>query len=583
MFNFRRFAIILLSLVALVLLIQFFRIDFINSSVDTDLLDVDDLVIKTDNRDSVEKYLIITDTESETLNQLLDQMTLCLSLMKVHFDTISVEAFRLVPDDYDMVVLNVVDLSLVSNLEGLIEYVEEGGNLIVPYRLEFGQGFSGLFRYFGITEFGAFTQTEGVVSEENFFVGASHYDEEWSTGIYNEGLSVQLNDQVKILLSTFDDVSLLWKYSLGKGQMFYFNGTMLSEKKSRGFLMSLLNCGREYVYYPIIGGEAFILEDVPSPIASGNDPYLFEDYERSTLRFYKEIWMPDILEFGKRFNMKFTSSLLGTYDDFSDKEDDGYFYLKRENLSLFGREILMADGEIGLGGFNNTTLVVGDDWTSLEEIENGIDNIIEYFKVVFVKYDMATFLPISNTIDPSVIELLNDRGFRVFLSRYFQSSDNLTSEYSVNEDYVEIPIILEGYDLSNDRMWIVFNELVLRGAYVHAIAFDDVFKDSYREMGWKVMYEHLYDYYDLIDEYFGFVKPMTVSDLSKRTIDYTNEYPELVKDELSITLISEGVDNYYYIQIIDTITSVVGGKLTELEDGFYLLHKTDKKVVIELE
>ncbi len=66
-------------------------------------------------------------------------------------------------------------------------------------------------------------------------------------------------------------------------------------------------------------------------------------YSRNNAAFYRDIWWPDILGVGKRYELIFSTGVLPRYK----LEDEDDVVLKKQDYIYYAREILNQDGELG--------------------------------------------------------------------------------------------------------------------------------------------------------------------------------------------------------------------------------------------
>ena len=65
----------------------------------------------------------------------------------------------------------------------------------------------------------------------------------------------------------------------------------------------------------MINGAAFYLDDFPSPVPAGEGKYIKRDYNMDIEGFYTNVWWPDMVSFADRYNIRYTSRVIGNYSD----------------------------------------------------------------------------------------------------------------------------------------------------------------------------------------------------------------------------------------------------------------------------
>jgi hypothetical protein len=546
----------------------------------------EDIVVKDFIEDDREKYLLITDTNNLVMSALQEQFASVLTDMKLTYDIIDVEKFIRPSENYDVHVFVLKDLSQIRNLEEVFDFIADGGHAIFPYSLEFNDFFSGVYRLLGITEHGEFESVTGLNISNVYMFGVDNITKEMTQMIENVSISVQLNQDAQVLISADNSLSLAWSYQHGQGNIAYFNGTILHDKKYRSLLVGLINSIRYVKIYPIINSQVQVINAIPSPIPQGNNQVIFDDYKRSTLRFYKEIWWPDMVEMSSRFNKLYSGGLLASYDSYDQNNLAEAFLIKKENLSIFGRELLNAQGEIALNGFNRLPLVVGEDWVSEDEIIEAILYVENLFNEIFVEYPLKSVIASSKTMSPSILEKLVDQGYLVFASFYYGKPGEFSQSFSIGDGYIEHPMITHGYQVEGEKMWTLYNSIVSQGIISHSFSFDDIFDESRSEnLKWKGMYEGLYDFYDLLDNHYVWLDNLRLSDSARRVLNYRNLDPVYKKtsDRLIITDRNSTDEAYFVLYEEDEILSIAGGEVVVIEDNYYLIKMVNKVVEIVFE
>jgi hypothetical protein len=561
-------------LVALALFVQYVRIDFINTSGGAGVLEEKELAHS--NTTGTETVLIIADTQNDVLSRVKTHVEYVLAFMGLSYDQLDVRAINNYEFDYDYVVVIVSDLSVFKDIQGLFQYIEDGGKVVFPYRLEFNDVFSGAYRLLGISEHGEFEDVNGIVFDDSIILHAELFKESYSEHIVNSSISVQLNDASQRLMHASNNLSLAWTFKYGKGDIVYFNGTMLASKDHRGVLLGLINTLRPVKAYPYLNGQGFLIQHMPGPIPDGSVEHLLNDYNRSTLRYYKEIWWTDLLDLSTRLNQVINSSLLGTYSNYQSENIEDYYFLLRDNLSVFGREILTGNGEIALNGFNHLPLEIGDTWMSLEEIEKAYNLLESYFKVIFTNYDWVSYVVTDNTMDQQAYDFLRDKGFLIFITNYHERAD-FKGELSINQ-HVELPIINYGYDMDSEAIWRMLNMKSAFGYYLHSIYADDPLSEGF---SWKESYEDLYDFLEIGEELYPHIKSLSLSDLARSFIQ-SRQVPSYDKVDDEIRVKYEGEETQIIIRVDEEILEISGGQLEQIDENYYIL-TLNQNVVIRLE
>ena len=112
----------------------------------------------------------------------------------------------------------------------------------------------------------------------------------------------------------------------------------------------------------------------------------------------------------KRYDLKYTGVMIETYG----AQVHGPFHelpgrAARDNVIIYGRELLQAGGELGLHGYNHQSLApagYGEDvhgyvpWESEQDMIEATQELYRYAKSLYPGYEFRVYVPPSNVLSP---------------------------------------------------------------------------------------------------------------------------------------------------------------------------------------
>ncbi len=438
-----------------------------------------------------EKCLIIINYEEEGAESIGMQIEQSLKYMKKDFETISAQAFRQVAPETTCVFTVLEDLDTIENVEEIMKYIFEGGNLFVAKRFADTANFRAVYRRLGIKEFGDYGFEYGIRLLDNVLIKCEDIYIPFEYSISNSTIDVQLDLDTELYAETPEGVKLMWKKDYGDGSILYFNGTMLNEKNNRGMIFGGLRKLMDDWIHPFVNAKIMYIDDFPAPIPYGNHPKIDEEFGISIRQFFKEIWWPDMLAQAKMYNLKYTAVFIGSYDDDTVQVGEDYLTVDFTDIAYYGKEVLSDGGELGIHGYNHQPLTLDElydktyeykKWPSIENMDKALISLIDEVKSVFPEYTMTSYVPPSNIISPDGRTSLKKTDLRIIGALYSRGEDldGYEQEFGLaNDNIIEFPRFTYKYAYDDDLKWISYNAATVFGMSSHFVHPDDVL-DPYR-------------------------------------------------------------------------------------------------------
>ena len=448
----------------------------------------------------------------------------------------------------------------------------------------------------------------GIVNYENmtfvddFLIGAK--DQVFGELTINgTGLNVKLKDDVTIHVTTAEEEGnpIIWNVQYGNGHVFVCNANILLNKICRGIITAAyaeLHTGG--YTYPVINSSMYCIDDFPSPIPTGYNEIIYNQYGCNMEDFYFNIWWPKIKELTDKYGIKYTGLLIQTYENKVEPPFDNTLYM--ETSKYYANSLLNSGGEMGLHGYNHQSLALNgfdyrDDevdyvpWKSLDDIWNATRSAISYGKKLAPNSNIITYVAPSNIISSYVQEEMekNIEDIKIYAGVYIGNESQMVQEFEAKENgIVYVPRTDAGMDISIDLQsdFLMYNELSYH--YVHSNFFhpDDVIDpERGAEQGFATLYtkfEELVKFLNSIG-----IRNTTVAEGGAAVQRYQLTSCKQEYEDGNLIIDVNGIYDkvYYMVHLNDetSIKNIEGAQYKKINESYYLLEITQNNVVIEME
>ena len=536
-----------------------------------------------------EKYLIIYDSTEEEFVDIKDNIERTLDYIKKDYITLPLNKVNKINNDFCTIVVITSETTKINDLDGLFKYAFEGGNILFAYRTDL----STIYNKIGVKDFSNFIETTGIKLYSNLFIKGAGEEFNGSSFI-NSSYSVSLSDKLDLYGTSTDNVRLMWKKQYGSGNIIYFNGTMLSEKNTRGLIVGLLGKLDNSFIYPIVNAKVMFIDDFPFPIADGFYGKITKEYDLNIRKFYRDIWWKSMIKIANKYNVIYTTSIIGSFDDkvsiITELSSDKF----KEDYRNFARDILSMKGEIGIHGYNHQPLKVDKyinkklgykNWESKDTIAMGLNKLNKLNKSILPKYEFSIYVPPSNIISDYGREVLIDvnKEIKVISSLYTENvRDEYSQEFEISSDgIIEFPRISSSYNYSEYKKWEIINGINLLGIYSHFIQPYNV----YNEVSWEKTLKEFDGFnYQIYNDY-KWLRPMTASKAANELVKYLNVDVKYKKTDKYIKIYCDNFNGplYFILKSHSNIKETDNCTASKIEDGIYLIEVTDtvSKIIYE--
>ena len=448
-----------------------------------------------------------------------------------------------IPDDTRGVILATGRLGAVAAMHNVLDYVAGGGTAVLlqhvdARREEIPEETLAAFGIDEIENTEEEIEAPGVHFLTDFVIGAKDQSFEKGKVYGTTAMQLNLSDDDEIEAESVTGVPIIWNHDYGDGKTYSFNGVERDDKTNEGFLAAMIShCGEDSIY-PVVGVKLFFIDDFPAPTPEGDFSKIYDETGLSTADFYREEWWPWMLDNAKKYHLKYTGLIIETYGN----QVKGPFHelsgrSARDNVVIYGRELLKAGGELGLHGYNHQSLAVAGynqdklgyvPWENEDDMIEATKELYRYVKSLYPDYEFRVYVPPSDILSPEGYDAVKKAvpTVKIMSSLY----DGLPSEKAFYQDYkrnddgsFEIPRISSGYVPDSFMRWSVYSLINHLGVFSHFVHPDEMFYEESKDKSWADMKEGLTSFLTEMDEHYPWLTPVTASE----SMPYFNDFFDL--------------------------------------------------------
>lgn len=549
-----------------------------------------------------ENFLILIDPEEETSLKLAENITYTINYMKKKPQQLEAKLFDGNAQGFETIIIAFQDLSKIKNMEALVTYVHNGGRVFLAESPLVNDSLYMIYRNLGANSIGPYVNESGIRLTSNILIKGKGMDFKGNF-LENSMVFFELNSNSKVYAVTDKNNPLIWEYTYGKGKFLVFNGSTLQEKTSRGLIAGAVSLINDNFIYPIINTKVAYIDDFPAPFGEGKEPNILKKYGRDNQRFYRDIWWPDMIKIAKNKDIIYTGVLIENYNNAIKPPFNISVGQEKENLIIYGRELLKLGGELGLHGYNHQALVTEYSsatgtslslgyklWQSQEDMEASLSEAQNYFSSIYSKYKLNTYVPPSNVLSPegreALLKALPD--LKIIASVYSEDplGDSYVQEYKKSKDGIlELPRVSSGYHNELSTNWDIFNAITSIGVFSHFIHPDDVLDpERTHNKDWDELFKEFDVAMGLVHDKYNWLRPMTASDAGAAFEDYSNSQVVFKKTKNKI----DGYVNNFHgeLNYILRTTSKIGKldhcTVTLIDTNTYIVQAKAAHFAIEL-
>lgn len=487
-------------------------------------------------------------------------------------------------------------LSMLNCLPQIEHYVEQGGRAIVMKRLEAGYTPPELLQGLGVQSMGSDVYAIGINIKGDIYLGLQGIT--LRDPAYNNVLTdVKLADDCQLEITSSEGIPMVWSHASGQGRYYVWNCNERDDKLNFGIQTVLLSQLQEDYVYPVVAAKVFFIDDFPSPVPEGSFDKIYEETGLSTEDFYRKIWWPDMLANAEKYDLKYTGLIIESYGN----QVKGPFEPlpgrdARNNLIIYGRELLKAGGELGIHGYNHQSLAPAgwadkegyNPWSSQEDMEESLQELKRYVEDVYPGYVIQTYVPPSNIISPegkrAVKAVFTDLKTYASLFDGPAADTQYLQNYGRNEDGTyEFPRVSSGHSPEESEVWLAYNVINYMGIFSHFLHPDELFYEESEHLTWAMMQHDLDVMLGDIGTRFPWLRSMTASECIDYFADYLDMDYRLERDKAGIRLHSWNFNHpmCFVLRSHKDIASMSGGTFQKIQADAYILTIQEPEVEIQ--
>lgn len=598
----KRYIVLLCVLVSLLAaFFQFVRMDgFLKFGGETNILPrLSQLENDGEQESSRDRYLIIYDNHDVSsvfarhrLEWLLDQEK------KDHYYALAGDSSLEDFSSYRGVLIATGYLDKVASWDKIRSYVEKGGTAVCmmrPESINDGGLTPAYLAPIGIKALRGEGDVKGISLPTDFLVGGKGYA--FGDTAYSSNTTlVELEPEAAVHIASYEGEPLLWEKKLGQGKYYVFDGIVRDDKTNIGLLISLINhCGEDTIY-PVLGYKVFYIDDFPAPVPEGYFDRIYEELGVSTPEFYRNVWWPYMRECAEEFGLKYTGLIIESYGD----QVKGPFKpltgrTARDNLIIYGRELLDMGGELGIHGYNHQSLAPEsyqlDDldyvpWESQADMLEAMKELRRYITEAYPQYHFRCYVPPSDILSPEGKEAIREAFPEVdIFSSLFDgpyASRAYIQDYERKNGLYEMPRTTAGYSPNGQALYEDISMMNYMGCFSHFVHPDELYYEESAHLTWADMAEGFKKYMGEITTRYSWLKPVTASEAALAFDDYLDmDYRvERSKEKLVLTCWNFRQPLRFILRSGKVLDHAEGAEVTKIGDEAYLVEAAESKSVI---
>lgn len=242
-----------------------------------------------------------------------------------------------------------------------------------------------------------------------------------------------------------------------------------------------------------------------------------------------------MLDNGEKYAIKYTGLIIESYGN----QVKGPFYPlangeARNNMIVYGRELLKAGGELGIHGYNHQSLAIagyGQDrleyipWENQQDMEESLQELKRYVEDAYPGYEIHTYVPPSNILSPEGKAAVKNvfPQLKVYASLWSgpANAQEYFQDFEIKPDGVcEIPRVSSGYAPTQSSLWEDYNVINYNGVFSHFVHPDEIFYEESSNLTWSAMSRGMKNMLSDLSSRFGWLQPVTATEAAAKMEDF---------------------------------------------------------------
>ena len=447
------------------------------------------------------------------------------------------ETVSLTPETCQGVLVATPALGRLPLLPEILSYAEAGGTVALLAAPE-GSVPPELLAAAGVTSLSPTMETsKGLSVQTDFLAGAKDFHIDADEGNFeNRGRQLSLSDEAQVDIRMGDGTPLVWQHPYGQGKLLSVNSMIRADGLNVGlYAEAVAHCG-ETGLYPVLGLKLFYIDDFPAPVSVQASPKLEQEYHLSVRDFYRQVWWPYMRQLAEDYDLHYTGTVIETYnkmtgpDFYQEADSQG-----RNDLIVYGRELLKMDGELAVHGYNHRPLVLAGDvpdeamvdyqvWPSQQEEEASLSELKRYIADAYPGYKIKAYVPPGNMLGKSGYAAVHNvfPDLEAISSIYYGAPGTgaYYQDFSENPDgTMTLPRGSAGYGGDPDTIYDQINLINYVGVFSHFVQPDEILYPENADVSWQDMAAGLKGFLTQMQTRYPWLEPATVSDAADRLRD----------------------------------------------------------------
>ncbi len=545
-------------------------------------------------------YHIIYESSDERSVVIKENCERMLKILKLPYTVADISAMKAVSRG-DYMILTVYNWTdHITSIESIFEAVSHGASLLLAVMPGQDSVFRNKAPTIGIYNVSHYPRIADEIHVlDDVIVGLNKGDSLSAEPVRSEIYDIHLDDRAKVYLTDEKGISEYFTITYGKGIVGVYNGSRLVDRSSDGLIVSMLGTLNDGLVYPLINAGVMFLDDWPAPFTF-TDKDIYEQYGMNYDNFLKYVWWPDMLSLILRYDLTFSATLVLSYNDIQSPPFEIMDSISNSAMYVHYQQVIEHGGEICLHGYNHQPLWFGDyvtedmisaytPWPSKKNAVDALDYTIDEFHKAFQNYALHCYVPPSNVIDETGIEVLKETvGRPVILSSiyYGYPPEQPEFEYEVKDDVIYFPRLTSGSRFNDEIKYYISTGMTTYGVFSHFIHPDDVVDDE-RSFGmtWEEMRHEYEDMFLYIEERYPFLEYDTISNCANKLIDwYGMDYSISYESDAIRVRTANAPETYSLMVRTDSkIAEGEGYTFIQLGTRSYVVTATQPEIAIMLE
>ena len=294
-------------------------------------------------------------------------------------------------------------------------------------------------------------------------------------------------DSTIIALDTSDNLAVAWRHAFGCGQIYVWNTDIVLSRCCQGLVVQSILAVQPVGVMSIANFALVQIDDFPAAFSDLEREPLQEEFDLTFIPFLEKIWLPDILDISREFNIPFTFFIPFSYNAITQPpfpfQEWKAFLTNNSGTAVpwpvhFCRQI--GDlGEIALHGYNHIPLRM-ENWSSRDNMIKALRRVIRRWKKDQLGPLPKVFAPPANSFDadgalalttaiPSLQIICGSHDGDVELG---EGRDFKPEPW--NPELFGLPRVTYGYFFSPLQRLLLISQLGMMGAWTHFLHPDDI-------------------------------------------------------------------------------------------------------------